>query len=349
MAFTEILTSHTITVEQFSESVFEEFTKLLWWKNLMGTDPDMPINVLEDLTKEPGDAITVQLMGQLQGGIVTGNSTGIGNEGRVDFFGQRIEIDNVRVLARIDDLPMTQKRTNFDVIAKVRRALATRAQERLDEEITTALSDTATGRVRGRYLYGAADSNWNATHATALLAIDNAADQLTTNMIDIGKRKAKLITTTATAKIRPMRVVNGKNMEEWFTFVGHTLSIRDLILNDASWKNAQLNIPPQSNGDSPIFTGSSFKGAWNGTLIYEYEELDLISSTIQCSHNFLLGAQAAAVAWGQRSKVGEEENDVGHRLTIEDHQIRGVEKLVFDRSTPEDNGAVHIFAAAVAD
>jgi len=296
MAFTEILTTHSITNEQFNSELFEEFTKLLWWKNLMGTDPDMPINVLEDLTKKPGDAITVQLMGQLQGGIVTGNNVGLGNEGRVDFFGQRIEVDNVRVLARIDDVPMSSQRVNFDLIAKVRRALAVRAKERLDEEITTAVSNVTDGRVRGRYLYGAADSNWNATHATALGNVDNAADQLTTAMIDIAKRKAKLI-NNATAKIRPMRVQNGKNMEEWFTFVGHTLAIRDMVTNDASWKNAQINIPPQSNSNSPIYTGSSFKGSWNGVLVYEYEELQLVSSTIQCAHNLLLGAQAAAVAW----------------------------------------------------
>ena len=348
MAFTEILTSHSITVEQFNSDLFEEFTKLLWWKNMMGTDPDMPINVLEDLTKQPGDAITVQLMGQLQGGIVTGNNVGLGNEGRVDFFGQRIVVDNVRVLARIDDVPMTQQRVNFDVIAKVRRALSTRAKERLDEEITTALSDVTTGRVRGRYLYGAADSNWNATHATALTNVDNAADQLTTGMIDIAKRKAKLI-ANATAKIRPMKVMNGKNMEEWFAFVGHTLAIRDMVLNDAAWKNAQLNIPPQSNSQSPIYTGSSFKGAWNGTLVYEYEELQLVSSTIQVAHNLFMGAQAGAVAWAQRSKFNEEPQDLGHRLSIEDHQIRKVAKLVFDRSTQEDNGLVHVFSAAVAD
>lgn|SRR3990167_7575855 len=348
MAFTEVLTGASITVEQFSSQVFEEFTKMLWWKNLMGTDPDMPINVNEELSKEPGDAITIQLAGQLQGGIVTGNSPGIGNEGKVDFYGQRIVIDNVRVVARIDDIPMTQKRTNFDVIAKVRRALAVRAKERLDEEVTSALSSVS-DRVRGRYLYGAADSNWNATHATALTAIDGTNDMLTTAEIDICKRKAKLLTTNATAKIRPMRVVNGKNMEEWFTYVGHTLSLRDMVNSDAAWKNAQLNIPPQSNEKSPLYTGSSFKGAWNGVLIYEYEELDLVASTVQCSHNFLLGAQACGVVWGQRSKFGEEENDVGHRLTVEDHQIRGVQKLVFDRPTPEDQGIIHHFVAAVAD
>jgi hypothetical protein len=167
-------------------------------------------------------------------------------------------------------------------------------------------------------------------------------------MIDIAKRKAKLI-PVATAKIRPMRVVNGKKMEEWFCFVGHTLAIRDMILNDAAWKNAQINIPPQSNADSPIYTGSSFKGSWNGTLIYEYEDIQLATSTIQYAHNLFLGAQAAAVVWAQMSKFGEEEQDLGHRISYENHEIRGVEKILYDRATPEDNGIVHVFSAAVAD
>src|SRR3990167_7823170 len=348
MAYTEILTGHSLTVEQWDEQLYEEYTKMLWWYNLMGTSVDMPNQVKNDLQKKSGDAITIQMMGQMTGGLVTGNNVGIGNEGSVPFFGQRITIDNVRHLVRVDDVPMTQQRTNFDVLKNVKRALAIRTKERLDEEITVAVSGTSTGRVRGRYLHGAADSNWNATHATGLTNIDNAADQLTTGMIDIAKRKAKLI-PVATAKIRPMRVSNGKNMEEWFTFVGHTLAIRDMILNDASWKNAQLNIPPQSNSQSPIYTGSSFKGSWNGTLVYEYEELQLVSSTIQVAHNLFLGAQAAAVVWGQMSKFGEEEQDLGHRVTYENHEIRGVSKIVYYRATQEDNGIVHVFSAAVAD
>jgi uncharacterized protein DUF4043 len=348
MAYVEVLTGHSVTVEQWDEQLYEEYTKMLWWYNLMGTSIDMPIQVKNDLTKKPGDAITIQMSGQMTGGLVTGNNVGLGNEGTMSFFGQRIVIDNVRHLIRIDDVPMTQQRTNFDVLQAAKRALATRTKERLDEEITSNLSDVTTGRVRGRYLYGATDSNWNATHATALANIDNAADQLTTGMIDIAKRKAK-IPVNATAKIRPMRVKNGKNMEEWFTFVGHTLAIRDMILNDASWKNAQLNIPPQGNSESVIYTGSSFKGSWNGTLIYEYEDLDLVASTIQVAHNFLLGAQAAAVVWGQMSKFGEEEQDLGHRVTYENHEIRGVDKIVYDRSTQEDNGVIHVFSAAVAD
>lgn len=348
MAYTEILTGHSLTAEQWDDTLFEEYIRQAWFSFLMGTKDTAPIYVQEDLTKKPGDAITLQIRGLMTGGKVTGNNRGIGNEGKVDFYGQRITVDNVRHLCKIQDLPMTQKRVNFDVLQAAKGALTDKARLDLDDTIITQLADTATARVRGRYLYGAADSNWNATHATALTNVDNTSDQLTTAMIDIGKRKA-LLPSNATAKVRPMKVVSGKKMEEWFVFVGHTLAIRDMVLNDAAWRNAQLNIPPQSNGDSPIYTGSSFKGSWNGTLIYDYESIPLVSSTIQVAHNFLLGAQACCVAWGQRSKFGEEFGDVGHEVTYETHEIRGVSKIYFDRATQEDNGIIHIFSAAVAD
>src|SRR3990167_5886488 len=199
MAYTEILTSHDLTAEQWDDTLFKEYLGQLWWKNLMGMSADSVIQVKEDLIKKPGDAITIGVRGLMEGGKVTGNSTGLGNEGRVQFYGQRITIDNVRFLVKVQDVPMTQKRVGFDVLTQVRQELERNSQLDLDEEITTQLSDTATGRVRGRYLYGAADSNWNATHATALANIDNTNDQLTTNMVSIAKRKA-FIPINATAK-----------------------------------------------------------------------------------------------------------------------------------------------------
>ena len=348
MAYVEILTDNGLTVEQWDSDLFEEYLGQLWWKNLMGTSEESVIQVKEDLTKSPGDAITVGLMGEMQGGKVTGNSKGKGNEGRVDFFNQRIVVDNVRYLIKIEDVPMTQKRVGFDVLQKAKRALVTKSRLGLEDDITTALTTIGAERVRGRYLYGAADSNWNASHTTALTAIDGTNDVLTAAMIDIAKRKAT-IPVNATAKIRPMMVKVGKNFEEWFVFVGHTYAIRDLVNSDAAFRNAQLLLPPNANRDSVLFSGSSFKGSWNGVLIYEYENLPLIASTIQCAHNLLLGAQAAAVVWGQRSKFGEEEEDLGHDRIYETHEIREESKLIFSRSTTEDNGLVNLLSAAVAD
>lgn len=348
MAVTIIATGDTVAVERFENSIFREYTQEVWWKNFMSAGANSIIQVKEDLMKQAGDAITINLRGKMQGGKVTGSDKGIGNEGRVDFFGQRLEIDLVRHIIKTQSRKMTQKRAGFNVQAEVKDALVEKSVIDLDEEITLALSGTSTGRVRGRYLYGAVDSNWDDTHATGLQNVDNTDDQLTTNIMRIAKRKATM-PVNATAKIRPMKVKNGKNTEAWFVFVGHPYSLRDMFDNDAAWKNAQLNIPPMANAQSPLFTGSSFKGAYDGILIYEYERINLISSTIQVSHNFLLGAQAAAVVWGQRSKFAEEESDIGHDISQEVNEIRGVEKLVFDRATAEDQGVVHIFAAAVAD
>lgn len=348
MAYVEVLESNDLTAEQWDSTLFEEYIGQMWWKNVMGASMDSIIQVNEDLTTKAGSAINIPMRGLMQGGKVTGNATGVGNEGTVPLFNFRVVVDNVRHLVRVEDIPMTAQRTAFNVLSAVKDALNEKNQLDLDETITSQLSDTATGRVRGRYLYGAADSNWNATHSTALTAVDNTDDQLTLDMINIAKRKARF-PINAEAKIRPMRIKNGKNYEEWYMFCGHDLSLRDLVKNDAAFANAHLLIPPQSNADSPLFSGSAFKGNFNGVLLYEYERIQLVASTIQVSHNFLLGAQAAVVAWGQRPKFGEEFFDLKHKVTYETHEIRGVSKVAFNRTTVEDNGVVHVFAAAVAD
>jgi hypothetical protein len=347
MAYTEVLTDNGLTAEQWEDSIFKEYIGMLQCKRFMGTGSDAIIQVKEDLVKKAGDALTVGMRGRVVGGLVTGNAKAIGNEGALAFYNQRIVIDNVRRAVKFEDVPMTQKRVMFNVLTEGKSALEDEFAVDFDNDVITALSDTASGRVRGRYLYGIADSNWNATHSTAETNVDATNDMLTGSMISIAKRKA-LIPVNATAKIRPARVVNGKDYEQWFAFWGHPLSIRDLVQFDASWKNRELNLTPRDSS-SVLFSGSAFKGAWDGVLVYENERLILDSSTIQVSHNFLLGAQAAAVVWGQRTKFNEEESDFGHDVSYELHEIRGISKLVFNRATQEDNGVVHVFAAAVAD
>jgi hypothetical protein len=355
MAYTQVLTDHGLTVEQWDAGIQSEYMQQLWFAHIIGESTDAPIQIKKDLTKKPGDAITIGIRSQMIGGHVTGSNKGVGNEGRVEFYSQRITIDNDRQVVKVEDVPMTQKRVPWSVLNEVKEALVEKSKHQLEDDIMTELCTTSDGRVRGRYIYGAADSNWNATHATALTNIDGTNDMLTTSLIDIAKRKA-LIPVNATARLRPMKVKIGKSFQEWFCFVAHTYAIRDMITSDASWKNAQLNVPPTGNPDHVLYTGASFKGSWNGVLIYEYDRIPLVSSTIQCAHNLLLGAQAMAVCWGQTSKFTEDTSqDLGHDYVAETHEIRGLDKLVYDRNSVdstisnEDNGIVHAFSAAVAD
>lgn len=351
MAYVEILTDNGLTAEQWDNKIFTEYLSEVQFKNFMGEGPSAIIQVKEQLMKQDGDAITIGMRSRLQGGRVNGSATGVGNEGTMEFYNQRITIDNYRRLVRIKNLRMAQKRVGFDVLEQARMALQDEQSQDFEDDVLDAITEVATGRVRGRYLYGNSDSNWNATHTTALGNVDSTNDRLTTDIVEIAKRKA-IIPVNATARIRPMKVKGGKAVEQWFVYLGHTFCFRDLRKFDAAWVNAHLNIPPQANSDSPIYSGSWFKGSWEGVLLYEYDRMPLSSdgaSSAQISHNVLMGAQAAAVVWGQRSKFGEEDEDLGHEKIYEVHEIRGISKLVFSRSTPEDNGIVHSFTSAAND
>jgi hypothetical protein len=357
MSFESVLTSHGVTVERWESEIMYEWLRQSFWSRFMGDSENAIIQLKSDLTKAAGDAITFQIASEIQGGTVTGSTKVEGNEGRMDFYSQRVVVDNDNVSVRMDNIPMQQQRVSFDVLRSARTGLTRKRRLRTDDRITNALAVTSSARVRGRYLYGAADSNWNATHATALTNVDNAADQLTLAMIDIAKRKAQ-IPLNATAKIRPMMSVEndaGKGFQEWFIFVAHPLCTRDLMQNDAKWSQPQLLLPPTANPSSPLYTGSSFKGGYNGVLIYEWEGVPLVSSTIQVAHNMLCGAQAACVAWAQYSKFKEQDYNYGEDMGFKLHEINGVDKMVYDRNSVdgtisnEDNGLIHVFSAAVAD
>src|SRR6185436_17644618 len=157
MSYTEILTSHDLTAEQWDQSIAKEYLQQLWWMHIMGESSDMPIQVKSELMKKPGDAITVGIRSQLKGGHVTGRNKGTGNEGRMDFYGQRFTIDNDRQIVKVEDVSMSQKRVTWDVLQQAREGLVDANKQQLENDIMTAICDTSAGRVRGRYIYGATD------------------------------------------------------------------------------------------------------------------------------------------------------------------------------------------------
>ena len=354
MSFIEVLTANNLTVESWEKDIFSTYIGKLIWKPFMGVGSDAMIQVKQDLTKKKGDAITVGIRGRVQGGQVTGNAKAIGNEGTLTFYNQRHVVDNVRRAVKIEDIPMSEQRTMFSVLKQARMALEEEFGIDLDIAITQAMmGDESTGYVQGRYLFGILNSNFNTVIATAKATIDNVSDKFSTKMISVAKRKATL-PINATNKIRPIRVKNGKNFEQWFTGFFHDYCIRDLVELDATWQNTQLNIPPRTGSSNPIFTGSDFKGAYDGVLIYKHSDLDLENNTnsVQIAHNLLMGAQAGAVVWAQKSKFMEEFGDFKHDVSYELHEIRVVNKALFsstDGGSQEDNGVINVYAAAVAD
>lgn len=354
-AWTEILTTDGVVPEVWEASISEEYLRQSFWMKWAGAGDNAVIQLNEDLAKAAGDAINTSIRSQLQGGVITGNTKTTGNEGKLNFYNYRQVVDDDKVAGKVENTNMTQQRAAFNVLNTLKSGIIDKRRLRTDDRITSALSDVTTGRVRGRYLYGNGDANWNATHATALANVDAVDDKASLASIDIAKRKAQLFGGNAVAKVRPYRVqVSDLDVQEWFVYVMHTFAARDLTRDDPAWRNPMLLIPPMANGNIPIFTGSNFKGGMNGVLIYEWEGIQLLTSTIQVAHNLLLGAQAAVLAWAQHGVLTEEFTNYRKDYGLEHHEINSVGKVVYDRasvdgSTNEDNAVVHHFTAAVAD
>ncbi len=332
-----IETTHGVSAEQWSGDVFGEYLGQNPFYSFMGQNSNSIIQVKEELTKASGDAITVQLRAKLTGNGVTGSTALKGNEEDLIFYDQKIEVDTLRhaVILRGE---MSEQRVAFDLRNQAREALVDWASDKMRLEIITALTDTTSGRVQGRYLYGASEGNFNETHATALANVDAVDDQLTTEMISKAKRKAVL---DGGRKVRPFLMKSGNKTEEVFVLFAHPYAIRDL-LEDQSFKDVNVHLPA-SFGDSVLVHGQRYKGMWDGVMIFECDEMPVESNV---AHNVLCGAQAVAVAFGKKTNYKEDIDDYGHENGFAIDEIRGVEKLVFNGV---DHGVVHVFSAAVAD
>lgn len=338
-----IETTHGVSAEQWSGEVFGEYLGQNPFFNFMGAGSHNVIQVKEELTKAPGDAITVQLRAKLSGAGVTGSTALKGAEENLVFYDQRLVVDTLRhgVVLRGE---MSEKRVAFDLRNQAREALVDWANDKLRKDIITALTNTGTGRDRTRYLYGATDANWNSTHATALANVDATNDKLTTDMISKAKRKALL---EGSRRVRPFVIKNGSKVEEVYVLFAHPYAVRDLMA-DQAFRDVNVHIAGMS--DSVLVHGQRYKGMWDGVMIYECAEMPLLdnvgAASIDVAHNVLCGAQACAVAWGKRTNYKEDVDDYGHENGFAIDEIRGISKLVFNSV---DHGVVNVFSAAVAD
>ncbi|MBI1308721.1 MAG: N4-gp56 family major capsid protein [Proteobacteria bacterium] len=336
-------TTHGVSAEQWSNEVFAEYLGQNPFFTFMGTGSGNIIQVKEELTKAPGDAITVQLRAKLSGAGVSGNTVLKGAEEDLVFYDQRLVVDTLRHAVALRG-EMSEKRVAFDLRNQAREALVDWAADKLRSDIVTALTDTSSGRDRSRYLYGATDGNWNATHATALANVDATNDKLTTTAISKAKRKALL---EGDRKVRPFMLKDGNKVEEVYVLFAHSYAVRDLLA-DADFKALNTYIPT-TFGDSVLVHGQRYKGMWDGVMIFE-TEMPLVSGagagSIDVAHNVLCGAQACALAYGKRTNYKEDIDDYGHQNGFAIDEIRGVDKLVFNSV---DHGVVHLFTAGVAD
>jgi N4-gp56 family major capsid protein len=357
---TSIGTSHAVTQENFLNYCFREYVDKLVLKPYMGMNTESVIHVKDVFSKNKGDAVTFNLASKLEGEGVQSGGTMEGNEEAMNFYGQRILLDEYRNAVK-DDGTMSRQRTPFELKQEFEPALTTWLAQKVEKQLFQAMNDidgviypTASAAQKNawnpenidRVLFGVTTANYNATHSTALSNIDSTNDTLSTLQISLAKRRAQL----CNPKVRPIKIDNG---EEYYVMFVHNLCARDLKNSDA-WAQAQRLA--QFRGDeNPLFTG--MLGVWDGVILKESPKIQLVAgvgaSNIDVAINALCGAQALLFAQGDYPEQGGAKVVLTEKLFDYDTQVGMQIKALYAYAkavfNSHQHGIVTVFSAAVDD
>lgn len=336
MAVTTIQSNNKLV--KYTQEIAREFVRENLFSPYMGEDITSIIRRRMEL-KNGGEQMNIPLVSRLTGaGVSTG--TLVGNEEQIDNYGMRIWLEWARH-AVVTNKAESQK-DSADIFGEAKPLLSDWIKELNRDEIIAALMalpsesqpsagvrvngiqyDLATAAQRNtwnsdnsdRVLYGAAVSNYNATHATALANCDTTNDTLTYQNLATLKRVAM----GASPKIRPFKTKNG--YEYYVAFAGLN-TFRDLKTSLATInKDAR---PREQDGvdKNPLFQDGD--QIYDGVIVRQVPEISSFvtnnwttlktagASSARVEPVFLCGQQALAMAIGQMPKpTFRKEDDYG--------------------------------------
>ena len=323
----------------------------------MGKDANGVIQVDVDTSKGSGTNLAYSLLAaqDADSGFILGDNTLTGNEEALTYYSDKVEIDDVRRGIKVGRQKYSNLATPMKLQEEIKPQLMDVFAEKLGNDIVTSAVVTATPN-RTRVLFGASDSNYDATLATALANIDTAADTMTVDMLKIAVNKAKDVASASAGvksrRIRPFKAEAdkmGAQINNFLCFMDAEVA-SDLTSSD-EWKD--LRAADRNNELSKhFFTGSEYLGTVHGVMCFEVNRMvnnvksGAGAASADVHHSILVGAQAFGLAYGETGTFAEgDETDFGMNVSIGYHQIYGVKMLSFNSV---EQGVVHIFSAVSA-
>lgn len=359
MAVTTAQTNNKLV--KYTQEINREWVRGNSFSRFQGEAVNSIIRIRTDLQgKNGGEQMNIPLVNRLTG-QGRGVGTLVGNEDRIDNYGQRVWIDWARNAVVTNKAE--QHKDSADIFGEAKPLLSDWLNELKRDEIIAALMalpsesaptnlGTDTGdRVNGlryedataaqrntwnsdnsdRVLYGNSTANYNATHATALANCDTTNDKCTATNLALLKRIAK----NANPKIRPFKTGTGK--EYFVAFMG-TNPFRDLKVSlETINKDARSR---EGNGvdNNPLFQDGD--QLYDGVIAIEVPEISGFvtniwttlktagASSARVEPVFLCGQQAAAMAMGQMARPTErKEDDYGFVKGVGIEAAYGISKI----------------------
>lgn len=356
MAITSYGVNHPLTVKLWAKRLFREALKATYASKFMGTSTNSLIQVKEEMSKGPGDRVTIGLRMQLSGAGVSGDGTLEGSEEALTVYTDNVLIDQLRHAVRTGGR-MSQQRVPYDIREEARVGLTDWWADRIDKAFFNHISGFSAQtdlRYCGANTVTAPTTNRVKYQGTALTTDELVASATSSNAfvlsaIDDLVTRAKL----ASPMIRPVSTELG----DYYVLFMHPYQVRDMRNATAaagSWTDIQKAAMTGGLVErNPIFTGAL--GIYNGVILHEsprvtYGVNSTTSVTVTAAfRSVLCGAQACSLAFGQDNSDEqmtwvEEFFDYGNQLGVSAGCIFGVKKNVFNS---EDFGTIVYVTSAV--
>lgn len=351
MATTSYGVNNALAVKAWSKKLFVDALKKTYFEKFMGKTATSLIQIKDEVSKGPGDRITIGLRMQLSGDGVQGDGTLEGNEESLTTYSDNVYIDQLRHAVRSSG-KMSEQRVPFSVRDEAKSGLEDWWAGRLDAWFfnqlagNTAVSDTrytgnqaavAPSTNRKVFVNGSADESQTSTYVFNL------------NLIDKCVERAGIYSPT----IRPIKV----NGEDKYVMFLHPYQVYDLRTSTSSGQWLDIQKAAMMGGQidkNPIYTGAL--GEYNNVILHQaYRVPTGVNSSTGAAIStvrraIFCGAQAACMAYGQKDQGGEmswveELFDYQNQLGVSAGMIAGLKKTQFNS---EDFGTITVSTYAAA-
>lgn len=378
--------SSALEKQIWSKDYLAEYVRESGFLPYMGRKKTSVIVSMYELASESGKTINVPLITKLTAAGVRGSGVLSGKEEQLGNYSCAISVDWIRNGVKVPK--STQYKTEIDLLNAGRDMLKLWSADTLRADMikymagptvttssipavdivdsdgnvvvtgaTAANYNTWSAANSDRILYGAATSNYSATHATGLATVDSTNDKLTASTISLAKRMAK----NASPAIRPFRLEDGR---EYFVMFAGARAFRDLKADSvmiAANRDARAREAGGMNSN-PLFQDGDL--IYDGVIIRQIEEISTLittssifaaagASSIAVEPCFLCGQQAMGVAWGQEPMpITDMTDDYKFRPGVAIEELRGIAKLHFGTGTSsasKQQGIVTVYVSGLAD
>lgn len=361
MAETRVITELTPALwdAKFSEEYYQQNPLAPY----MGTSANSVIRIKEDFASAQGNGVTFEFITQLASRNALKNRERLrGNEQKLGEYGDKIfwtmrkqgismhELDtdlaaiDLRKAAKSNLKDWADNDTKFEAIDRLLDVGAT-----CDVPYSTATAaekNTWTVNNSDRTLYGNAKSNYNATHATALLNVDSTNDKFVSSSVSLMKR----IALTARPKITPISVEGAA--KRYFVAFAHPFAFRDFKTSMAS-VNGTVFIKEKN---MLIYQGGDEE--YDGVIVHEMDDATLLTGvgagSIDVAPVHFMGQEALGYAIKERYKTRTQEDDYQQVEGIAMIGKWGMKKLCYRYGSDstivgKQRGVVTGFFSAVSD